>query len=202
MTIIAAYVSKDGNKMAFASDRLMVFGSMLKTRMSEPKWKNIGDDVWVGCSGFQHYGVIMHSLDGAAVREIARRGEAHLQQYLRGIVEACGMPTPSSIDEMDDGLESDAIIIVPGVGVFTINNGMTVIRAAKGEFIAIGTGTTYAYGAASALRRLAGDNSDIDPKMLVTQACHAACDCDLYCGGPVDVWEMNNTVEVSGYERV
>jgi len=93
-------------------------------------------------------------------------------------------------DQPEDGEHSPfgdldaSFLIVSPQGIFHVSGNMTVTEFAR--YYAIGSGCEYALGAASVLY-----GTEADSKTICREAVEAAIEFNIYCGGDVDIVELD-----------
>jgi ATP-dependent protease HslVU (ClpYQ) peptidase subunit len=180
LTIVCAIHAADG--VWIGSDSRCTDGGRIVPG-DYPKWLRKGG-LWFGVAG---WAALMPILEGAELP--AEPVAAYLE--LRHILAREGWKSP----EFDMGSRGGPpmygfdLLIASPAGVWNCDGDGSIIKAPEGEFVAIGSGSSYAYGAWHALHdRWVSNDSDAQ----LNYAIEAAIRYDTGCGGEIFVKRLGD----------
>lgn len=175
MTIIAAL--RDGDTVWIGADSRITDSHGLIVSGDHRKWRHISDMFWLGSAGH----VRLDAVIGQMKLPSDRHSAYGFAQYLYAAVSDDGWIPEDTKDGGPRQFCYDCIGIDPG-GIWLLH-GSGVAISTGGEFVAVGSGAPYAYGAAFALSH----KSAMD---VVTGAVSAAYQYDRDCGGKMLVEQI------------
>jgi ATP-dependent protease HslVU (ClpYQ) peptidase subunit len=191
MTIICALASEDGNSVAFASDRQITFFDH-REPTPKPKWIKCGD-AWIGGGGSASFLYALAELSGDAA--IAYGDSAvTMMKKLKACADSILLERCRDQEHLFD---VTGLIILPRSGMYQFYNNLMPLPVKAGQFVAVGSGASYAFGAAHAMMN---HTKHLAEKSIVIAGVRAACAYSMGCSEPIDVWTMDIDFEVRHYE--
>jgi ATP-dependent HslUV protease, peptidase subunit HslV len=182
---IALAVRKNG-KTYIAADSLVTFGGQrfAPENCQFHKIQRIGDSLmaWAGWSLYTE--ILTAHLHSADPPRLTTELEVfnffvHLSRAMRN--DFLWLQRESQNHPFAD-LDS-TFLLVNKSGLFRVASDMDVTEFQ--QYTAVGSGSKYALGAL----RLLYDQLD-DPQEIARVACQVGIDCDVFCGGPIDIVEV------------
>jgi ATP-dependent protease HslVU (ClpYQ) peptidase subunit len=186
MTVAVAV--KKGDRIVLAADSLVNFGGQ-RYHPSNCRFRKIhllGDSViaWAGWSLYAE--LLAAHLQAAPPPTLNNEGDvfSFFIRFWRMLKEEYNMRGPNSDADHPFADLYSTFLLVNRNGLFRVSSDMDVTEFQ--EYAAVGSGSKYALGA---LRVLYGESDDVGE--IATRAVQVGIDFDVYCGGTIDVVDLN-----------
>ena len=180
MSIVCAYAAPGGKSIVFGSDRAVIDGGRIELSHTK-KWNKTDAGIWVGSVGDLSVAHTLRSMSYQGFRAVVNDPIAS-HQFFKMRLEAAGIKK----HEESNTYPGQAIIIDPGFGYYELNNCLTLQQVENMNFVAIGSGSDFAHGAAQVLKGASTDN-------VVRLSLMAACNLCSSCSFPTDVWNIDSS---------